>query len=78
MVTGLALLNGLPDETRAILTGFSIDYLKKARGTLQARSRCNVPPGSDPRDVDVHGEIRDSEGAVVATVRARWRIGPAP
>jgi acyl-coenzyme A thioesterase PaaI-like protein len=78
MVTGLALLNGLADGTRAILTGFSIDYLKKARGTLLARCRCNVPPGSDPADVDIDGEIRDSEGAMVATVRARWRIGPDP
>ena len=78
MVTGLALLSGLPDAARAILTGFSIDYLKKARGTLLARCRCDVPTGNDPGDVDVDGEIRDSAGTLVATVRARWRIGPAP
>ena len=78
MVTGLALVNGLPDNTRAILTGFSIEYLKKARGTLLAQCRCNVPQGNDPGDVDIDGEIRDSEGVVVATVRARWRIGPDP
>ena len=78
MVTGLALVNGLPDDSRAILTGFSIDYLKKARGTLLAQCRCSVPPGNDPCDLDVDGEIRDSDGAVVAKVRARWRIGPEP
>ena len=36
MVTGLALMNSLPDKTRGILTGFSIRYLKKARGMLSA------------------------------------------
>jgi len=78
MVTGLALVNALPEDSRAILTGFSIDYLKKARGTLLAQCRCSVPQNDDPADLEVDGEIRDSEGAVVATVRARWRIGPEP
>jgi acyl-coenzyme A thioesterase PaaI-like protein len=76
MATGLALVNGLPKDARAILTGFSIDYLKKARGTLLAQCRCSVPPGNKPADVEVNGEIRDSSGALVAVVRARWRIGP--
>jgi acyl-coenzyme A thioesterase PaaI-like protein len=76
MATGLALVNGLPQDARAILTGFSIDYLKKARGTLLAQCRCSVPVSNDPADFEVNGEIRDSGGAVVAVVRARWRIGP--
>jgi acyl-coenzyme A thioesterase PaaI-like protein len=75
MATGLALVNGLPEDTRAILTGFSIEYLKKARGTLLARCRCRVPLSNDPGDVEVDGEIRDDGGAVVALVRARWRVG---
>jgi acyl-coenzyme A thioesterase PaaI-like protein len=78
MVTGLALLNSLPDKSRAILTGFSIEYLKKARGTLLAQSRCAGPSGDAIEDCEVNGEIRDSTGAVVATVRARWHIGPEP
>jgi len=78
MVTGLALLNSLPDGTRAILTGFSIEYLKKARGTLLAQCRCSVPVNNVPADLDISGETRDSAGEVVATFRARWRIGPEP
>jgi acyl-coenzyme A thioesterase PaaI-like protein len=76
MVTGLALTSGLPGDTRAILTGFRIDFLKKARGTLSARCRCCVPANNDPVDIEIDGEISDSGGAVVARVRACWRIGP--
>jgi acyl-coenzyme A thioesterase PaaI-like protein len=78
MATGLALLDSLPDKSRAILTGFSIDYLRKARGTLLAQSRCAGPRSNAIEDLEVDGEIRDGSGAVVATVRARWRIGPEP
>jgi acyl-coenzyme A thioesterase PaaI-like protein len=78
MVTGLALMNSLPDDTRAILTGFSIEYLKKARGTLLAQCHCTVPVSNAPGDLDISGEIRDSDGAVVAMVMARWHIGPEP
>ena len=78
MVTGLALLNSLPDDTRAILTGFSIEYLKKARGTLLAQCHTHVPLTNATVDLEVGGEIRDSDGAVVATVMARWHVGPEP
>jgi acyl-coenzyme A thioesterase PaaI-like protein len=76
MVTGLALMNSLPDNTRGILTGFSVDYLKKARGRLQAECRCDIPPDNNEREYELTGEIRDPEAAVVAVVRARWLIGP--
>jgi len=78
MVTGLALLNSLPDDTRAILTGFSIEYLKKARGTLLAQCHCTVPLTNATVDLEVGADIRDSDGAVVATVMARWYIVPEP
>ena len=78
MATGLALLGSLPNNCRGILIHFDIEYLKKARGTLLAQSRCAVPVSNMPSDLDVSGEIRDSAGEMVATIRARWRIGPAP
>jgi acyl-coenzyme A thioesterase PaaI-like protein len=76
MVTGLALMNSLPDQARGILTGFQVEYLRKARGTLRAESRCTIPPDNAERDVELAGEIRDAGGEVVARCRARWRIGP--
>ena len=76
LVTGLALLNSLPDNSRAILTGFSIDYLKKARGRLTAECRCSVPADNTGQTVTLAGEITDRAGEAVTRVEARWLIGP--
>ncbi|MDH3979962.1 MAG: DUF4442 domain-containing protein [Gammaproteobacteria bacterium] len=76
MVTGLALMNSLPERARGILTGFEMDYLKKARGRLVAECRCEVPTDNAEREYILGGEIRDAAGDVVAVARARWRIGP--
>jgi len=76
--SGLALLCGLPADARAILTGLSIEYTKKARGTL--RSECDFPPvtTAEPREIEIESVIRDAAGDVVARGRARWKIGPKP
>ena len=74
--TGLALMNSLPDNTRGILTGISADYLKKARGRLTAECYCDIPDSEEKCEYTIKGDIRDTEGELVATVRARWLIGP--
>ncbi len=76
MVTGLALLHSLPDGVRGILTGLSIQYLKKARGYLTAECRCEIPETREHREYEITGEIRDPHGDVVATVAALWLTGP--
>jgi acyl-coenzyme A thioesterase PaaI-like protein len=76
MSTGLGLMAGLPADARAIITQLQIDYLKKARGRLVAEGSCEVPVHSERCDVDAVSTIRDGRGEVVATVRARWRVGP--
>jgi len=76
MVTGLALMNSLPDDARGILTGFSIDYLKKARGMLFAECRCDIPQDNREAEYTLTGEIRDRGGVLVAVARARWLTGP--
>ncbi len=76
MVTGLALMNSLPAQARGILTGFEMDYLKKARGKLLAECRCEVPADNSEREYALAGEIRDAAGDVVAVARARWQVGP--
>ena len=76
MTTGLALMNGLPEKMRGILTRFDIEYLKKARGLLTAECRCEIPSSNQERELDVSCEIRDTAGDVVSIVTAHWLIGP--
>jgi len=76
MATGLALMNGLPDNTRGILAGFNIEYLKKARGRLVAECRCEVPDNNAEREVEVLCEICNTDNEVVTVARAQWLIGP--
>lgn len=76
MVTGLALMNSLPDRARGILAGFSVEYLKKARGRLTAECRCEIPADNSEREYQLTGEIRDAEGDIVTIAQARWLVGP--
>ncbi|MCH8846717.1 MAG: DUF4442 domain-containing protein [Proteobacteria bacterium] len=76
MVTGLTLLNSLPDGTRCILTSMQIQYHKKARGLLTAECVCEIPQNNEEREMQVTGEIKNEVGEVVASATATWRIGP--
>ncbi len=76
MVTGLTLLNSLPDNARAILTSIQIQYHHKARGLLTAECVCEIPENNAEREMQISGEIKNEVGEVVATATATWRIGP--
>lgn len=75
--TGLALNTGLPDNARAILVRLTIDYVKKARGTLTSECAIEPPTTNERREVDVEAVIRDASGDVVAKAAARWLVGEA-
>jgi uncharacterized protein (TIGR00369 family) len=74
--TGLALNYAMRPDTRSILKGLSIDYTKKARGTLTAEATAPVLESNAEQDIVVRTDIRDAAGDVVATAEARWRVGP--
>ncbi len=74
--SGLAFVYGLPPKTRAILTGLSIDYLKKARGTLIAECRCDPPTTNDRQECEIEVVTRDASGEIVTRARAKWLVGP--
>jgi acyl-coenzyme A thioesterase PaaI-like protein len=76
VTSGLAMLTGLPPTLRAIVVGLSIEYLKKARGTLVAESTVDLPPITESREIQIQASIRDAGGDVVATATVRWRVGP--
>lgn len=73
--SGLALLTGLPDGVRGIVTQISMQYLKKARGTIRAVSRVVTPTVTGDSEFDVTVECLDPGGAVVARATVRWRLG---
>ncbi|MDC0673529.1 DUF4442 domain-containing protein [Nannocystis radixulma] len=73
-VTGLAVMSLLPHGARGIVTQLSMEYVKKARGTITGDAKVEVPAGPGTHEFEVQGELRNSIGEVVARVRARWRI----
>jgi len=78
VTSGLAATTGLPASARGIPTTLSIAYLKKARGTLTAEARCEIPDSSRDAEHDFESVISNAAGEVVARATVRWRIGPAP
>jgi len=74
VASGTAMLTALPPGTRGIVTGLSMQYLKKARGTLTAECRCSVPEVNGETTYDVHADIRDTAGDVVARGTVNWLL----
>lgn len=77
VTSGLAMIVGLPDGARGIVTHLSIEFLKKARGTLTAECHAPAVDAAEEREHDFTAVIRDADGSVVARATARWLIGPA-
>ena len=76
LATGLSLNYALPPSARSILKGLSIEYHKKARGTLTAEATAPVLEDAAERDLELETVIRDEGGDVVATAKAHWLVGP--
>jgi acyl-coenzyme A thioesterase PaaI-like protein len=74
VASGTAMLTALPAGTRGIVTGLSISYLKKARGTIVAECTCSVPDFADETAYDVHADVRDADGDVVARATVSWLL----
>ena len=75
LASGLAMTAALPTGVRGIVRSISIEFTKKARGTLVAESRVSLPEVTGDTDFEVRADIRDVGGDVVATVRVQWRLG---
>ena len=74
VTSGTAMLMALPAGTRGIVTGLSITYIKKARGLLTAECRCDLPEVAGEMSFDVHADIKDPSGDVVAKATVTWLL----
>jgi len=78
VTSGLAMTLALPAEARGIVTSFSIDYVKKARGTLTAECATGPVDASVQQAHHFVAVVRDDVGDEVARGTAAWLIGPTP
>ncbi len=78
LTTGLALMSGLQTGVRGIITGLSIEYHKKARGRLYSECSTTPPKIINDMEHEVHADIKDQSGDVVAHCTATWRLGLSP
>ena len=78
LTSGLAMIAALPPGVRSIVIRFSAEYLKKARGKLEAVCSCELPDDlSKTIEIEVVAEVRDGSGDIVARTGATWRLSPA-
>ena len=78
LASGLAMTTALPVGVRGIVLRIETVYTKKARGTLLCDCRVTVPEVAGDVNHEVHAEIRDGGGDIVASVRVVWRLGLVP
>jgi len=77
MTSGVALMTALPAGVRGIVTGLSIEYLKKARGTLVATTTADAPlVVTETMTHEAIATIADSDGDVVAVCKVQWKLSP--
>lgn len=74
--SGLSLVAGLPKELRAILVSFQIDYLRKARGPIEAECHSEIPELGREERYELKSILRDKKGTIVAQATATWLVGP--
>jgi uncharacterized protein (TIGR00369 family) len=74
----LALAYSLPDDSRFIVTGLSIEYLKKARGMIHAECRCDPPTSAERCEYELQIDITDANQAIVARAVLKTLVSPIP
>ncbi len=74
VTSGLAVLSGMTNQIRGILTKMEMEYLKKAKGDLTAECVCEIPEVADSIDYTVTTTIKDLSGEIVAVGIFYWLL----
>jgi uncharacterized protein (TIGR00369 family) len=74
LASGLAATAALPAGVRGIPTSLTVSYHRKARGTLWAEGRAEIPPVHDVAQAVAEADITNEAGERVATVRVQWEL----
>ena len=72
----VAMAYSLPDDARFIVAGLSIEYVKKARGTITGEAHCPVPSDAAKHTYEVPVTLRDAGGIEVARATLQTLVGP--
>jgi uncharacterized protein (TIGR00369 family) len=72
----VAVAYTLPDDARFIVAGLSIDYIKKARGTITGICDQELPHTSERAEYEIEVNMFDADGDVVARAVLRTLVGP--
>jgi acyl-coenzyme A thioesterase PaaI-like protein len=72
----VAVAYSLPDDARFIVAGISLDYIKKARGTITGVCDCPIVDSNEKREYEVHVSMRDASGTEVTRATLRTLVGP--
>jgi uncharacterized protein (TIGR00369 family) len=72
----IAMAYSLPDDARFIVAGLSMEYVKKARGTITGVCDCPVPTSAARVQYAVQVSLRDESGAEVARSTLQTLVGP--
>ena len=72
----IALGYTMPDDARFIVAGISVEYKKKARGTITGTCDCPDIPSNIEREYQVPVVLRDASGDIVSEAVLRTLVGP--
>ena len=72
----IAVAYSMPDDARFIVAGLTIEYTKKARGTIRGLCHCPTVTSNERQEYPVRVSLVDSSGDEVASVTMRTLVGP--
>jgi len=72
----IAIAFSMPEDARFIVAGLSIEYVKKARGTITGLCECPIPESSERAEYLVPVQLFNPSGEIVATATLKTLIGP--